>query len=47
VDPVTALGEAKLTPLLKAGFLKVDATHLGATATGRQRLNAVLERLVA
>jgi len=47
VDPVTALGEAKLAPLLKAGFLKVDATHLGATATGRQRLNAVLERLIA
>ena len=47
VDPVTALGDAKLAPLLRAGFLKVDATHLGATAAGRQRLNAVLERLIA
>ena len=47
VDPVTALGEAKLAPLLKAGFLEVGPTHLGATAAGRQRLNAVLERLIA
>jgi putative oxygen-independent coproporphyrinogen III oxidase len=47
VDPVTALGDARLAPLLKAGFLEVDGTHLGATAAGRQRLNAVLERLIA
>jgi oxygen-independent coproporphyrinogen-3 oxidase len=47
VDPVTALGEARLAPLLKAGFLEIDATRLGATASGRQRLNAVLERLIA
>jgi len=46
-DPVEALGEAALAPLVAAGFLEVGATHLGATAAGRQRLNAVLERLVA
>jgi len=46
-DPVEALGEAALAPLVAAGFLEVSATHLGATAAGRQRLNAVLERLVA
>jgi putative oxygen-independent coproporphyrinogen III oxidase len=47
VDPVTALGEAKLAPLLRAAFLEIDSTHIGATAAGRQRLNAVLERLIA
>ena len=46
-DPVEALGEAKLAPLVEAGFLEVDATHLKATAAGRQRLNALLERLIA
>jgi putative oxygen-independent coproporphyrinogen III oxidase len=46
-DPVAALGEQKLAPLVEAGFLEVDATHLKATPAGRQRLNAVLERLVA
>jgi putative oxygen-independent coproporphyrinogen III oxidase len=46
-DPVEALGEAALAPLVAAGFLDITATHLGATPTGRQRLNAVLERLVA
>ena len=47
IDPVTALGEARLAPLRTAGYLEVDATHLKATAAGRQRLNAVLERLIA
>jgi len=47
VDPVEALDEAALAPLVAAGFLDITATHLGATAAGRQRLNAVLERLVA
>ena len=47
VDPVTALGEARLAPLLKAGFLVIDARRLAATASGRQRLYAVLERLIA
>jgi oxygen-independent coproporphyrinogen-3 oxidase len=46
-DPVTALGERRLAPLVVAGYLEVDATHLRATPAGRQRLNAVLERLVA
>lgn len=47
VDPVEALGEAKLAPLVAAGFLEIDATHLVATPAGRQRLNALLARLVA
>jgi len=46
-DPVAAVGERKLRPLVQAGFLEIDATHLKATPAGRQRLNAVLERLVA
>jgi oxygen-independent coproporphyrinogen-3 oxidase len=46
-DPVAALGERKIAPLVEAGFLTVDATHLTATPAGRQRLNALLERLVA
>jgi putative oxygen-independent coproporphyrinogen III oxidase len=46
-DPVAALGEARLAPLVEAGFLSVDATHLKATPAGQQRLNAVLERLIA
>jgi putative oxygen-independent coproporphyrinogen III oxidase len=46
-DPVAALGERRLAPLVKAGYLEVDVTHLKATAAGRQRLNAVLERLIA
>ncbi len=46
-DPVEALEPARLEPLVRAGFLEVDATHLRATSEGRQRLNALLERLVA
>ncbi len=46
-DPVTALGERRLGPLIEAGYLEVDAMHLRATSAGRQRLNAVLKRLVA
>jgi coproporphyrinogen III oxidase-like Fe-S oxidoreductase len=46
-DPAEALGEAALAPLISAGFLDVTATHLGATPAGRQRLNAVLEKLIA
>jgi putative oxygen-independent coproporphyrinogen III oxidase len=46
-DPVAALGEARLAPLVEAGFLEIAPTHLKATAAGRQRLNAVLERLIA
>jgi oxygen-independent coproporphyrinogen-3 oxidase len=47
VDPVAAIDAARLEPLVRAGFLEVDATHLRATSEGRQRLNALLERLVA
>ena len=46
-EPVAALGEARLAPLVAAGYLEVNATHLKATAAGRQRLNALLERLIA
>jgi putative oxygen-independent coproporphyrinogen III oxidase len=46
-DPVQALGEAKLAPLVAAGFLEIGPAHLKATAAGRQRLNALLERLIA
>ena len=46
-DPVAALGDRRLAPLVKAGYLEVDTTRLRATPAGRQRLNAVLERLVA
>jgi len=46
-DPVETLGEAKLAPLVAAGFLDVQPTHLKATPAGRQRLNALLERLIA
>lgn len=46
-DPVAALGEGKFAPLVKAGFLEIGKTHLRATPAGRQRLNAVIERLIA
>jgi oxygen-independent coproporphyrinogen-3 oxidase len=46
-DPVAAVGEARLEPLVRAGFLEADACRLRATMAGRQRLNAVLERLIA
>lgn len=47
VDPIEAIDAARLEPLVRAGFLEVDPTHLRATAEGRQRLNALLERLIA
>ena len=46
-DPVEALDDRKLGTLVEAGFLEIDATHLKATPAGQQRLNALLERLVA
>jgi oxygen-independent coproporphyrinogen-3 oxidase len=46
-DPAAALDEARLAPLVSAGYLEIDSTHLKATAAGRQRLNALLERLIA
>ncbi len=47
IDPVDAVAPARLAPLEAAGYLAVTPTHLVATPAGRQRLNAVLERLVA
>jgi len=47
VDPVETIEAARLEPLVRAGFLEIDPTHLRATSEGRQRLNALLERLVA
>ena len=47
VDPVAALGEAKLAPLIAGGFLEMDDHRLAATPAGRQRLNALLQRLAA
>jgi oxygen-independent coproporphyrinogen-3 oxidase len=47
LDPVEALGEARLAALVEAGFLEIDAARFRATAAGRQRLNALLERLFA
>jgi oxygen-independent coproporphyrinogen-3 oxidase len=44
-DPVEALGEARLAPLIGAGFLEVDDAF--GRRQGRQRLNALLERLIA
>lgn len=46
-DPVESLGKARLEPLVAGGFLEVSPTHLCATSAGRQRLNAVLKRLIA
>jgi len=46
-DPVEALDEAALARMIEGGFLEVSPARLKATAAGRQRLNAVLERLVA
>lgn len=46
-DPVAALDKARLAPLVKAGFLEIEPDRLRATAVGRQRLNALLERLIA
>ncbi|MCF8532550.1 MAG: radical SAM family heme chaperone HemW [Reyranella sp.] len=46
-DPVAALDEARLAPLVEAGFLEIRPDRLSATPAGRQRLNALLERLIA
>ncbi len=42
-----ALDPRKLQPLVEGGFLVVDFAGLRATASGRQRLNAVLASLLA
>jgi putative oxygen-independent coproporphyrinogen III oxidase len=41
------LGREKLAPLIEGGFLELDQSALRATNAGRQRLNAVLGRLLA
>ena len=46
-DPVAALQEDVLALLIRAGFLEIEPERLRATAAGRQRLNAILERLIA
>ncbi|MGH7125252.1 MAG: radical SAM family heme chaperone HemW, partial [Stellaceae bacterium] len=45
-DFEAALGPERLAPLVEAGFLVLDETHLAATPAGRQRLNAVLAKLL-
>jgi oxygen-independent coproporphyrinogen-3 oxidase len=42
-----ALDRKRLDVLRESGFLALDDTGLRATAAGRQRLNAVLEALLA
>lgn len=46
-DPVAVIGMERLQPLVEGGFLDVAADRLAATRAGRQRLNAVLARLLA
>jgi putative oxygen-independent coproporphyrinogen III oxidase len=43
---VESLLGANLAPLVEGGFLTLDGERLAATATGRQRLNAVLAALL-
>lgn len=43
---VSAIGEAKLSPLIKEGFLELTDTHLRATAKGWPLLNAITEKLL-
>jgi putative oxygen-independent coproporphyrinogen III oxidase len=42
-----AIDPARLADLVEGGFLALDANALNATPAGRQRLNAVLARLIA
>jgi putative oxygen-independent coproporphyrinogen III oxidase len=42
----TAFAPHRLDPLVGGGFLELDGAGMRATAAGRQRLNAVLERLL-
>jgi putative oxygen-independent coproporphyrinogen III oxidase len=46
-DIAEALDAARLAELVEGGFLVLDERALRATAAGRQRLNAVLARLIA
>jgi oxygen-independent coproporphyrinogen-3 oxidase len=45
-DPLEACDAGVVRRLVDGGFLVVDESRFGATAAGRQRLNAVLERLL-
>jgi oxygen-independent coproporphyrinogen-3 oxidase len=46
-DIAEAIDRARLADLVEGGFLTLDPNALSATAAGRQRLNAVLARLIA
>jgi putative oxygen-independent coproporphyrinogen III oxidase len=46
LDLEAALDRDRMAPLIEAGFLELDDSRLAATASGRQRLNAVLARLL-
>jgi putative oxygen-independent coproporphyrinogen III oxidase len=46
-DFAEAIDRARLADLVDGGFLTLDPDALTATAAGRQRLNAVLTRLIA
>jgi putative oxygen-independent coproporphyrinogen III oxidase len=43
----TALDPERIAPLVEAGFLELGKKRLAATAEGRQRLNALLRRLLS
>ena len=45
-DVLAQVDTSKLQPLIDGGFLTVDSHTLVATAAGRQRLNAVLDKLL-
>lgn len=45
-DVLTQIDAGKLRLLVDGGFLSLDADTLAATAAGRQRLNAVLDKLL-
>jgi oxygen-independent coproporphyrinogen-3 oxidase len=46
LDLEAALDRDRMAPLTEAGFLELDSERLVATPAGRQRLNAVLARLL-
>jgi oxygen-independent coproporphyrinogen-3 oxidase len=46
LDLEAALDRDRMAPLIEAGFLELDPERLVATPAGRQRLNAVLARLL-
>jgi oxygen-independent coproporphyrinogen-3 oxidase len=46
-EPEDVFAAETLDALVEAGYLQLDATGLRATAVGRQRLDAVLDRLLS